>query len=80
MATVKPDGVHVLVAEQIIEDPVSGLTIQFERVADGTGRMRIYGDLPYGNREFVFDKNGTEAGAGTALTGLCRASWLRKVP
>ncbi len=78
----KPNGGVCAIREQIIEDPVSGLTFQFVHVSDDAAapvRLRIYGNLPYGNREFLFDKNGNEAGSGTALTGSCRASWLKEI-
>ncbi len=78
MAT-KPNAGQCVLNEQIIDDPVSGLTIQFELNDDNTVRMKIFGDLPLGNREFVFDKNGNEAGAGTALSCPTRPSWLREV-
>lgn len=78
MAT-KPNGNICLIREQIIEDPVSGLTLQFEYRDNGTSKLTIYGDLPFGSREIIFDENGEEAAAGTAITGPCRASWLRKV-
>ncbi|MCI0703586.1 MAG: hypothetical protein L0241_21100 [Planctomycetia bacterium] len=77
---VKPDGKLWVVREQIVEDPASGLTLQFEVDPSGNMRLRIFGDtLPYGNREILFDKNGEEAGAGTATSGLCRPSWLEEV-
>ena len=75
----KPNGHLCQIKEQIIEDEASGLTLQFERSDDGTCRLRIYGDLPFGNREIYFDAEGEEGGAGTALVGLCRPSWLREV-
>ena len=64
------------IREQIIEDPVSGLTFQFEVAPDGEPRLRLYGNLPHGNREFQFDLEGKEAGAGTHLAGLCKPAWL----
>jgi len=67
------------VRQQVIEDPASGLTIQFKLMPDGSPRLCIFGDLPFGNREFVFDKDGVEAGAGTALTGPCKPSWIREI-
>lgn len=73
---VKPQATQWIIREQIIEDPVSGLTFQFEVMPKGDARLRVYGDLPFGNREFIFDSQGKEAGAGTAITGLCRPSWL----
>ena len=73
---VKPQAKRWIIQEQIIEDPVSGLTFQFEVMPKGDARLRVYGDLQFGNREFIFDSEGKEAGAGTAITGLCRPSWL----
>ena len=71
----KPNGKTCAIREQILEDPVSGLTFQIEADNDGGCTLRVFGDaLPYGNREFVF-VNGTVAGAGTALTPR-RATWL----
>jgi len=75
----KPNGRLCSIKEQIIEDEVSGLTLQFEHCDDGTSRLRIYGDLPLGNREIYFDLNGDEGGAGTSLIGLCRPSWLHEI-
>ena len=77
--SIKPDGKMWSVKEQLIEDPVSGLAIQFERLSCGSTRLRLFGDLPFGNREFIFDDDGEEAGAGTATTGLCRAAWTTKL-
>lgn len=75
----KPDGKVWQVREQIIEDPASGLTFQFEVMPDGESRLRIFGEsLPFGNREIIFDQSGAEAGAG-CYTGLCRPAWLEKV-
>ena len=77
--TVKPDAQEWRVKEQIIEDAVTGLTLQFALMPNGTPRLRLYGNLPFGNREIIFNAAGEEAGSGTALTGLCRPSWLRDV-
>jgi hypothetical protein len=76
---VKPNAKLWTIREQIIEDPVSGLTFQFEVMPEGDARLRIFGNLPFGNREFIFDDKGHEAGAGVALTDFCRPSWLREV-
>ena len=76
---VKPKGKNWTVTEQIIEDLVSGLTFQFEVGKDGLPRLNVFGALPFGNRMILFGLDGAEAGSGTALTGLCRASWLRVV-
>ena len=68
------------IKEQIIEDPVSGLTIQFEVMPDGDKRLRFFGPkLQFGNRELVFNENGKMAGSGTHLAGLCKPTWLTSV-
>ncbi len=78
----KPNGGMWVIREQIIEDRASGLTLQFVHMpqSDAPYRLRIHGEgLPFGNREILFDENGVEAGAGTALVNSCRPSWLREV-
>ena len=79
---VKPNAMTLHIKEQIIEDLVTGLTFQFAYVegSDAPFRLQIFGDLPFGNREIIFDKTGKEAGSGTALAGFCAPSWLREVP
>lgn len=77
---VKPNGQVLAIREQIIEDPVSGLTLQFEQYPDGSSikaKLTIYGNVPYGSRELLFDAEGENAAAGTATSGACRASWLQ---
>ena len=77
----KPDGELLAIREQIVDDPVSGLTFQFLLVQGSSApfRIRVFGALPSGNREILFDSKGAQAGAGTSLTGSCRASWLRPI-
>lgn len=78
---IKPNGRMCEIREQIIEDPVSGLTFQFVSIpgSDAPVRLRVWGDVPFANREFLFNQEGEEAGAGTLLSGTCRPSWLREV-
>lgn len=78
---VKPNGSVCVIREQIIDDPVSGLTLQFVHKpgTDAPYRLHIQGNLPHGNREILFNEQGAEAGAGTALAGSCPPSWLREV-
>lgn len=81
MAT-KPDGKMCEIREQIIEDLVTGLTFQFERKEDSDCpvRLRIFGNLPYGNRELLFAPDGELGGTGTYLGDApCRATWLQEV-
>lgn len=78
MAT-KPHGKDWTIREQIIEDPVSGLTFQFDIDNSGTCWFRVIGDaLPFGNREFLFSESGDEAGAGT-YAAKPRLSFLSEV-
>lgn len=54
------------IREQVVNDFVLGLQIQFEVVNDGTTRLRFFGEgCETGNREIVFDKDGMECGSGT---------------
>jgi hypothetical protein len=79
--SLKPGGKQWTVCEQIIEDPVTGLTFQFE-VVPGTSapyRLKVYGKVCCGNREILFDEQGRKAGAGTITAGTCKPSWLEQV-
>jgi len=74
--SLKLNGVDWAIKEQILEDPVTGLTFQFEVTPNGKQHLRIYGEcLEYGNRDFVFD-NGLNVGAGTSVSGVCKPAWL----
>jgi hypothetical protein len=64
------------IREQVVTDRLSGLTFQFEVLPSGYPVFRVFGDLPFGNREFVFDKNGERNGAGTALVGPTKPTWI----
>jgi len=67
------------VLEQIVDDPASGLVLQFESSA-GKTRLVIAGkSLPFGNREILFDSDGKEAAAGTLLGEFRRPSWIKRV-
>ena len=75
----KPNGRICKVREQIIEDPSSGLTLQFE-CDEGRLRLVIAGAaLKLGNREILFDEEGREAGAGTLVGEFRRPNWIRRV-
>lgn len=63
------------IEEQVLEDKVSGLTIQFEMLEGGFRVMRIFGDLPLGNREFFFDSEGQIVATGTAVRGPNCPTW-----
>jgi hypothetical protein len=67
------------VREQIIEDPASGLILQFE-CHDGRLRIVLAGKaFAHGNREILFDDEGREAAAGTLLGEFRKPSWLKSV-
>ena len=66
---IKKNAKILKIKEQFINDPVTGLTLVFRVTPSGEARLHLLGDiLPFGNRDFQFDKQGYEAGAGT---GLC---------
>lgn len=80
---VKPNGSVCKVREQIIEDPATGLILQFE-CDNGRTRLVIAGaslasSLALGNREILFDDEGRESGAGTLIGEYRRPSWLKRV-
>ena len=76
----KPNGLVCNVREQIVEDRATGLVLQFE-CNNGHGlRLVIAGrNLPFGNREIVFDSEGREAGSGTLVGEFRKPSWLKSV-
>jgi hypothetical protein len=79
MAT-RENGKQWVVREQVIEDPASGLVFQFEVAPDGEMKFRVFGEsLPFGNREFYFNRDGEKAGSGTATRGLCRPAYLEPI-
>ena len=77
---VNPNGGVCLIREQIIEDIVSGLTFQFIHKPDFDApfRLHIFGPIPHGNREILFDANGVEAGV-VAGTGTLTDRFLKEV-
>ena len=81
MDAVKPGGYDWTVKEQIIEDPSSGITLQFEVTPDGRRILRILGDaMPHGNQEIVFDVDGVRCWTRVAVRDKPRATWLRRLP
>lgn len=86
---VKPNAKICRIKEQIVEDPMTGLTLRFEyrephpKIEGGkeSVKLTIYGDiLPFGNRDLIFNADGVQSAAGTAVRGKCSPSWLREVP
>jgi hypothetical protein len=75
----KPNGDICRIREQIVEDPSTGLILQFE-CENGRTRLVIAGAaLALGNREIVFDQDGKEAAAGTLVGEFRRPNWLKRV-
>ena len=66
----KNEAKNCLIKEQWINDEgVSGVTLVFRVTPSGEARLHISGsNLPYGNRDFQFNKDGELVGTGT---GLC---------
>lgn len=78
-SSLKPDGGMCQIREQILRDPVTGITFQFELDAKGCTRVRIYGDsLMFGNRELGFE-DGRFSFAGTSVAGLCKPAWITNI-
>jgi CheY-like chemotaxis protein len=73
---VKPGARDLKIAEQIVEDPVTGLSFQFAVVDSSIApyRIRIFGGGARTAREIGFDERGHEAGGGTFLGGPSRPS------
>jgi len=61
----------VVIREQVINDGPSGLTFIIWRTSDGEGRIRVVGDLPFGNRDLQFDSDGNLIGRGTSVVAAC---------
>lgn len=80
MAT-KPNAKDCIIKEQIIEDAVTGLTLQFVKY-DGKNRgcrLTIFGEnLPFGNRDIFFDSNGEDAGSGTHVGECPKPTFIKE--
>lgn len=75
----KPNAALCGIREQIVEDPASGLILQFE-CNNGNARLVIAGtSLPFGNREILFDADGRESTTGSLVGEFRRPSWLKRV-
>jgi hypothetical protein len=77
---IKPNASTWTVIEQIVEDPASGLTLQFSVTSAGEFRLTVCSDtLPFANRDFVFGTDGKLEGTGTGTKGPCPPGWMRTV-
>lgn len=61
----------VRIKEQVINDPATGMMLIFEVTPIGKEpRVRLLSSaLPFGNRDFQFNRDGEYVGAGTSLAG-----------
>ncbi len=75
----KPNGKTGAIKEQIIEDPVLEMTLQFSVDKKGCTKLTIFGDFPFGNREHLFYPDGSHMGSGTHLAQCPVPSWLAEV-
>ncbi|MDH5695235.1 MAG: hypothetical protein OEZ00_01305 [Dehalococcoidia bacterium] len=72
----KPNTKVLKIKEQFINDDVTGLLLIFRVTPDGEARLHLIGDiLPFGNRDFQFNKDGELVGTGT---GLCPCKFKPK--
>ena len=60
---------YVKIKEQVINDRATGLMIVFRVTPSCEPRLHLIGDiLPFGNRDFQFNKHGDLVGTGTGLS------------
>jgi hypothetical protein len=52
------------VLPQIVVDPATGMTLNFSVSPSGELILTVMGDMPLGNREFIFGRDGNLAGTG----------------
>lgn len=65
----KTDAKPLNIKEQLINDPVTDLTLVFRVTPAGEARLHLTGpNLPFGNRDFQFNSRGELVGTGT---GVC---------
>lgn len=63
-----PNEKTLQIKEQVINDAVTDLQLVFRVTPSGEARLHLIGDsLPFGNRDFQFDRNGELAGTGTGI-------------
>jgi len=66
---IKPDAKTLHIKEQIINDQVTGITIILRVTPNGEARIHLLCDsIPFGNRDFQFDKEGLLVGTGTSCS------------
>jgi hypothetical protein len=76
----KPNGTRFAVGEQIFDDRITGISFQFfaePRVLTAPFRLRLFGNVPYSDHEFVFDADGIIRDRSVVFSSRRRPSWLR---
>lgn len=77
---VRPNAAQVTILEQIIEDPVSEISLQFERTDNGGTRLSLFGEkLKCGHRVLAFDCDGNFIGGGTHLRECPQPTFIREI-
>jgi len=77
--SLKPGAQICRIREQILRDPASGLTFQFEIDDQGRTRFRVFGDaIPAGNWEVGFE-DGKVSFTGTSLIGVSKPAWMTNI-
>jgi len=65
----KPNAKTVKLKEQVINDRSTGLMMIFRLTPNGESRLHLMGEiLPFGNRDFQFNKDGELVGRGTGTS------------
>jgi hypothetical protein len=76
----KPDGKQFPVSEQIFSDQVTGIKFQFFCTPSDQNspfRLRLFGNLPYGDHELIFDAAGVIRARETIVETRPAPSWLK---
>ena len=69
----KQNAKTLYIKEQLINDLVTGFILIFRVAPNGESCLQLLGDnLPFGNRDFQFDKDGELAGTGTGVRNCCK--------
>ena len=80
---VKPNAKDCVIKQQIVECLATNLTLQFSAPPENSASGRIITiqgeNLPFGNRDMFFKKDGTCDGGCTSTDEICRPSWLKEV-
>jgi hypothetical protein len=65
----KQDAQTCKIKEQYVADIVTDITLIFRVTTNGEARLTLVSDtLPFGNRDFQFNKDGELVGTGTGLS------------